>query len=253
MGVLSNNVERKFGLSALYNKLMFVGPEIKGNLSMEQSEFQSLISGEDIQVAEKHKTARSVIWKVPGMLAGNEVPSYTDNAGSISRRLLVFKFDRKVQKGDTKLGKKLKKELPYIIQASNRGYQSAVNEYGESDIWNIVPEYFKKTKEAMAENTNALTNFLKSDKVKLGKDLYVRERMFVQAFNDHCHANNLGNHKWSNDYYLGPFETFGLTIEKSRKRRYPNVPGGKFFHGSFIFGCDILSDLDNNDNQDAED
>ena len=120
VGVLSNNIEKKFGLSALAEKFMFVGPEIKGNLAMEQSEFQSLISGEDIQIAEKHKVAKSIVWSVPGMLAGNEVPNYTDNAGSISRRLMVFKFDQKVKKGDTRLGFKLLKELSYIMQACNR-------------------------------------------------------------------------------------------------------------------------------------
>lgn len=248
VGVLSNNIEKKFGLGALAEKFMFIGPEIKGNLAMEQSEFQSLISGEDIQIAEKHKVAKNVVWSVPGMLAGNEVPSYTDNAGSISRRLMVFKFDRKVKKGDTRLGRKLLKEITYIIQACNRGYQEAVNTYGEKDIWGIVPDYFKKTKDSMAENTNALMNFMNSDKVKISPELYVRERLFVTTFNEHCRDNHLGSHKWNSDYYLGPFETHSIKVEKAKKRRYPNIPGARTYHGSFIFGIDIISDLD--DNQD---
>lgn len=247
VGVLSNNIEKKFGLSALESKFLFIGPEIKGNLSLEQSEFQSLISGEDLQIAKKMQTATSVVWKVPGMLAGNEVPSYTDNAGSISRRLLVFKFDRKVQKGDTRLGKKLAKELNFIIQACNRAYQYAVNTYGEKDIWNIVPNYFKKTKDQMAENTNALTNFLKSDKVRVSPELYVRERIFVQALKEHCSANNLGGYKWNSDYYLGPFETFKISLDKNKKLKYPNKVGATYYYGSFVMGCDILSDMDNND------
>lgn len=247
VGVLSNNIEKKFGLSALEDKFLFIGPEIKGNLSLEQSEFQSLISGEDLQIAKKMKTAQSVVWKVPGFLAGNEVPSYTDNAGSISRRLLVYKFDKKVQKGDTRLGKKLAKELGYIMQACNRAYQEAVNIYGEKDIWSIVPKYFKKTKDQMAENTNALTNFLKSDKVRVRSDLYVRERIFLQALKEHCSANNLGGYKWNNDYYLGPFETFNLSVEKNKKLRYPNKVGAMSYVGTFIMGCDIVNDMDNNE------
>jgi hypothetical protein len=251
IGVLSNNIERKFGLSALSEKFMFVGPEIKGNLAMEQSEFQSLISGEDIQVAEKHKVAKSVVWTVPGMLAGNEVPSYTDNAGSISRRLMVFKFDKKVKKGDTRLGQKLLKEITYIIQACNRGYQEAVNTHGEKDIWSCVPDYFRKTKDSMAENTNALTNFLNSDKVRTGDDLYVLEKLFIQTFNEHCRDNHLGAHKWNSDYYLGPFASKNVHSKKSQKLRYPNIPGGRTRQGTFIFGVDIVSDLDDN-NDDPE-
>ena len=247
VGVLSNNIEKKFGLYALSEKFMFVGPEIKGNLSLEQSEFQSLISGEDIQVAEKHKVAKSVVWKVPGMLAGNEVPSYTDNAGSISRRLMVFKFDKKVKKGDSRLGNKLLNEIPYIIQACNRAYQEAVNTYSEKDIWSIVPEYFRETKETMAQNTNALMNFLNSDKITLGQELYVRERLFITTFNEHCRDNHLGTHKWNSDYYLGPFDSKNLTIRKGMRLRYPNIPGARTYGGSFIFGVDVVSDFDNND------
>jgi hypothetical protein len=252
VGVLSNNIEKKFGLGALADKFMFVGPEIKGNLALEQSEFQSLISGEDIQVAEKHKVAKSVVWTVPGMLAGNEVPSYTDNAGSISRRLMVFKFDKKVKKGDTRLGSKLLKELTYIIQACNRGYQEAVNVYGENDIWSCVPSYFKKTKDSMAENTNALMNFMNSDKVIINPDSYVRERIFITTFNEHCRDSHLGSQKWSSDYYLGPFEAQGITVQKGKKRRYPNIPGARTYTGTFIFGIDIVSDLDENTIDDPE-
>jgi len=251
IGVLSNNIERKFGLSALADKFMFIGPEIKGDLSLEQSEFQSIISGEDVQVAEKHKVAKSIVWTVPGMLSGNEVPQYSDNAGSISRRLMVFKFDNKVKKGDTTLGHKLKAEIPYIIQAAAKGYLDAVNRYGSADIWDIVPEYFKKTKDDMAENTNALMHFLKSDAVRILPKCYVRSKVFVSAFNDHCKENNLGTVKWCNDYYLGPFSCFGIKTQRDCRRRYPNVPGARSYHGVFIFGVDIASDFDPGDEEDG--
>ena len=44
---------------------------------MEQAEFQSMVSGEDIQVNTKYAKARSEVWKVPGVLAGNEVRVFT--------------------------------------------------------------------------------------------------------------------------------------------------------------------------------
>ena len=253
VGILSNNMERKFGLSALSEKFMFIGPEIKGNLSMEQSEFQSVISGEDVQIAEKHKIAKSVVWSVPGMLAGNEVPQYTDNSGSISRRMMVFKFDKKVKKGDTRLGKKLEKEISYIIQAAAKGYLEAIEKYGGSDIWDIVPQYFKKTKDDMEENTNALMHFLKSDRVKLGKDYYIRHKSFISAFNDHCREHNLGVQKWHSDYYLGPFSNVDVSIRKKCRRRYPNVPGARSYHGLWVFGVDLVSELDNAGDEEFQD
>ena len=95
VGMLSNNSEKQFGLSSFYNKLLFIAPEIKNDLKVDQAEMQGIISGEDVVVAEKHKTAQMVEWKVPGIIAGNEVPGWIDNAGSISRRIVVFQFDKK--------------------------------------------------------------------------------------------------------------------------------------------------------------
>jgi hypothetical protein len=36
---MSNNIERKFGLSALADKLLFIGPEIKADIALEQVTF----------------------------------------------------------------------------------------------------------------------------------------------------------------------------------------------------------------------
>lgn len=243
IGVLSNNIERKFGLSALADKFLFIGPEIKGDLSMEQSEFQSIISGEDVQVAEKHKIAKNVVWTVPGMLSGNEVPQYTDNAGSISRRLMVFKFEKKVKKGDTNLGAKLGTEMAYIMQACAKGYLDAVNKYESADIWDIVPEYFKKTKEDMAESTNALTHYLKSGKLRFGDDQYILLKSFVAAFNEHCKENNLGNIRWTKEYALGPFAMLNLTLVRERKR-CPNIDGARMMTGVYLNGVDIVGEND---------
>jgi len=241
VGTISNNMETKFGLGALQNKLMLIGPEIKGNFSMEQSEFQSMISGEDIQIAAKFKTASTVVWKVPGILAGNEVPQYSDNAGSISRRLCVFMFNKKVKAGagDTQLGKKLEKEIASILPACIRAYHQAVNRHGSSDIWSILPKYFRDSRDEMAATTNALINFLSSDSVKLGPKFYCKESVFIETFNQHCVDKNLGKIKWSKQYSLGPFDTYGLKIDKKRKK-YPNDETGVMTNGNFIFGMDVI-------------
>jgi hypothetical protein len=76
VGTLSNNIEKKFGLSAIKDSFMFIAPEVKGDLALEQAEFQSMVSGEDVSVAVKNKTAVSIEWKVPGVLGGNEVPNW---------------------------------------------------------------------------------------------------------------------------------------------------------------------------------
>ena len=54
---LSNNIEKKFGLSSIKDAFMFIAPEVKGDLALEQAEFQSLVSGENVSVAVKNKPA----------------------------------------------------------------------------------------------------------------------------------------------------------------------------------------------------
>jgi hypothetical protein len=39
---------------------MFIAPEVKGDLALEQAEFQSIVSGEDVSIAVKNKTAMSL-------------------------------------------------------------------------------------------------------------------------------------------------------------------------------------------------
>ncbi len=247
IGTLSNNMEKGFGLGALKDKLLAIGPEIKGNFSMEQSEFQSIISGEEVQIATKHKTASSVEWKVPIIVAGNEVPQYSDNAGSISRRLLVFLFNKKVaaNKSDTQLAHKLKKEISTILPLCIRAYLDAVNRYGESDIWNVVPKYFRDSRDEMAETTNALVHFLNSDRVVYNDDKddvdpnkYVKESVFIDVFNSHCKEMNIGKTKWGRQYYIGPFQSRGLTTEKDRKK-YPRTEDGAMSTSNYIIGVDI--------------
>ena len=235
-GILSNNVEKKFGLSAFHDKFIFIAPEIKENFSLEQAEFQSLISGEGMSVAVKNEIAFTVNWKVPGAFAGNEVPGFSDNSGSISRRLFVFLFNNKVKKGDTRLGLKLEKEIGYIIHACNRLYLEALEKYGSEDVWYVCPQYFKDSRDEMAENTNALNSCLKSGKFNFGPELYCPESVVLDIFRIHCIDNNLGKPKWSSQYYKGSCANFNITVKKigfgdKRVDYHGNQKGGLIWFG----------------------
>ena len=224
IAILGNNVERGFGLQSIYDKKMFLCPEIKGNFRLEQAEFQSIVSGESVAVNRKHLGALSLDkWTAVGIAAGNELPNFTDNSGSVSRRIFTFIFSKKVKKGDTQLGNKLEKEIPYIIHACNRAYLEAVNTHGSEDIWTIVPEYFRQSREEIMENTNALVGFLKSDRVILGPGEHCREKEFSELFNAYCMTSNIVKPTWSKQYYMGPFSEFNIVVKKHAK--YGDVIG----------------------------
>jgi len=238
VGTLSNNIEKKFGLSAIKDAFMFIAPEVKGDLALEQAEFQSIVSGEDVSVAVKNKTAVSIEWKVPGVLGGNEVPNWKDNSGSVLRRILPWNFGIQVSDADIKLDEKLHNELPIILLKCVRGYLDYANKYGSKDIWNVVPKYFKKIQKQVAMVASSLTNFLESTNVVMGEELFVPQKDFIAKFNQHCKENNLGNHKFHQDFYAGPFSSRNIEVRvetvKYKGRVCKNQP--------IIYGLDVVSD-----------
>lgn len=235
---LSNNIERKFGLSSIYDGFMFIAPEVKGDLCLEQAEFQSLVSGEDVSIACKFEKAKSVEWKTPGILGGNEIPNWKDNSGSVLRRILPWNFSKQVMAADPHLDEKLDQELPAILLKCVRAYLEYAQKYSDQDIWNVVPTYFKTIQTQVAMITNSLQNFLASEKVKVSAELFCPQKVFVQIFNQHCSENNLGRFKFNPDFYIGPFSSKNIEVRVESKtykgRVYPPQP--------IIFGVDVIED-----------
>jgi phage/plasmid-associated DNA primase len=208
-------------LSAIFDKFIFIAPEVKHDLQLEQSEFQSMVSGESVQVNIKFQKARSVEWNVPGILAGNEVPSWRDNAGSILRRIVVFDFKKSVKKADTTLGNKLAKELPQIIVKCNLAYLDAVSKYGEISLWECLPKYFHDKRRDLAEVTHPLMSFLSSDQIVYGEDLCLPMFDFKLRYQDYCKSNSLSMGQIPNDdYYTGPFSENNLKIVMQNGTKY---------------------------------
>lgn len=235
---LSNNIERKFGLSSIYDGFMFISPEIKGDMCLEQAEFQSLVSGEDISIARKNEKAISLSWKTPGILAGNEVPGWRDNSGSVLRRIMTFDFARQVQDADPRLEDKLNDEIPAIMLKCICAYIEYASKYSNKDIWSVVPEYFKKVQNQVAMVTNSLHHFLSSEKIKFGAELKCPQKAFIQMFNAHCTENNLGRFKFNPDFYAGPFSSRDITVAVESLSW-----GGKMYAKQpIILGLDIVQE-----------
>jgi hypothetical protein len=240
VAVLSNNIEKKFGLSSIVNGFMFISPEVKGDLQLEQAEFQSLVSGEDVSIARKFDTALTLQWKTPGILGGNEVPNWKDNSGSILRRLVTINFGRQIASADSDphLERKLEAEIPAILCKCLRAYLDYANKYSDKDIWNVLPKYFKTIQSQVAQVTNSLQHFLASEKVRFGPDLFVPQKIFQQAYQQHSSQNALGEKpKFNQDIYAGPFSSREIEV-RSDSRIYNGVT---YATQPFIFGVDLVS------------
>ena len=240
VGTLSNNIEKKFGISALSGKFIFIGPEIKADMKLDQAEFQSMVSGESVQVAVKMKTAHSQKWTAPGALAGNEVPNWVDNSGSINRRIVLFEFPKQVHTSDMSLGMKIDNEIPAILLKCNRAYLSAVNLYAKNNIWNHLPAQFHTSKDELTENVNSIVSFLRCGQLDFGDDLYMPLENFTAAYDTYTQSMGLVRIRFSMDKFSHPLMQVSCRVNKdaSSVMRYPRGSSSTF-RGKFVMGCDM--------------
>ena len=240
VAVLSNNIEKKFGLSSIVNGFMFISPEVKGDLQLEQAEFQSMVSGEDVSIARKFDTALTLQWKTPGILGGNEVPNWKDNSGSILRRLITINFGRQIadNEADPLLEKKLDAEIPIILCKCLRAYLDYANKYSDKDIWNVLPKYFKTIQSQVATVTNPLQHFLSSEKVRFGPNFFIPQKVFIAHYYQHTSQNGLGEKpKFNQDSYAGPFSSREIEVRTDSKI----YNGTTYATQPFIFGVDLIA------------
>jgi len=181
---VANDQQKGFGLETIYDKKIWMVKEVKHDFvdHVDQAQFQSMITGEEMSIMRKNKSALQVVWKAPGILAGNEMANWSDNSGSISRRLMLFYFNQRVSNSDPNLIYNIRQELPTLIHKCCRAYARAVSMYGRCDLWardpvlakkleadptlvfrgsrTILPSYFHFNKAGVKKQTHLMENFL---------------------------------------------------------------------------------------------
>ena len=245
VGVISNNIDSKFGIKPHANKFMVLAPEISENFKMEQTDWQLLAEGGRNTYSEKYKNDETIDWTLHMTMGGNKIMRYKNNSESVSRRTAVVNFWKKVLNTDTEIDKKLATEMPYIIKLCVSGYYNAVNTYGKKGIWNILPKYFHENKEEMEQTVNSLQNFVKSGKLIFGKNLYVPMKIFQQIYNDHCRENNMQKEQFTKDFYGSIFINNNIKVVQQGSREYPIGSGITLKRTVFLAGIDIPTDENN--------
>lgn len=237
IGVLSNNIEKKFGISAFSDKYLFIAPEVRGDLGLDQAEFQSMVSGDDMCVARKFCTAEQVEWKVPGILAGNQVPQWSDTHGSILRRLVVFDFAHKPASQDSTLSARLAEEMPNIIVKCNRAYHEAIQLVGRRNVYDRLPAFFKRTQDDIKSEVDGMRNLLDSGKLRIASDAYMLFADFTKLYNAHCRENGFKQERVNKSTYHTPFFEKAMVV-KVETREWPRFSGCEV-NNKFVIGAEL--------------
>lgn len=258
VGILSNNIERQWALSGIYDKYVVLGYEVKKDFNWEQGEFQNAVTHEEVLVMIKFKTAFAHPFLAPIFMAGNEmITAWQDNSGSLARRLVIIYFRHFIIKGksDPRLHQKLIDELPDLLQKFNRAYLEAVQKYGDSDIWTCLPKEFKTWNEEAMSSSNPLWGFLRShgggilitgDKIDEEGDeeteLFCSFADFKSAFKMWCikegHTAGI-KASWTIDFYRSIFDRMKIRLEKSQTRMNQ---AGQEVTKDFLYGVSLSED-----------
>jgi hypothetical protein len=246
-----------FGLETFVDKLMWRCYEVKHDFSLDQAQLQSMVSGEPTSIQRKHKEALSVVWKIPGILAGNELASWVDNSGSMSRRVVLSEFGRRVLASsvDPNLDTKIRANIGNLLHKCAAAYKYVSSLFGDKDIWanyqeplvdaagaplldaggrartreaSVLPKYFHENKSKFKELTHPLVSVLRNEPtiVHGAEGFCMPFARFKEVANNFFKREGHGIFKWSEERYKNTFEDFGI-VKFKLDRKFISEHGGK--------------------------
>jgi len=226
VGVLSSNAEAKFWLAPLYDKKLVLCPEAKRDFGISQGDLQSMVLGEEVSVPIKYKSAETVTWTAPMLFCGNEIPNWQDASGSMTRRLLMMCFRRKIKAVEPGLLERMRERIGSLILRMSVSYLQAVILCGDRGVWDmrdgkpILPEQILGFRQEMILAVQPLAHFLLgANEVELChnnpaldlSETFMTEDGFVSQFKGWCKATGHQMPVWSPDTYQSVFEEYGIS------------------------------------------
>lgn len=192
---IDNKVEKQFGIGPLAAKRPYItiGDELDERCQLDLTQFLKMVSGETISAAVKGKNPIYLEWPSHLWFSGNQLPPWEDKGGALSRRIVTIFFKRMVRSEDKdmKLGEKIIKEMPNIMQKCVRAYLELVNEHAAEEFWKFCPEYFNETRKELQQISNIIRKFMESDEIIFDKSGMVLEKEFMERLFKYAEGNGV--------------------------------------------------------------
>lgn len=119
VGYIDSNCEEKYPVAHLVGKFMWACLEVKAQFRLPTNVLQSMITGENVVVAEKFKTAFAMLWDIAGLMVGNELPQafMSDVGNALQRRFLMLAFDIQPATQDPTVATRFEESLaPFFVR-----------------------------------------------------------------------------------------------------------------------------------------
>lgn len=231
VGIISSNMEGIFGLAGLVDRFINVCTEVTSKFPLPRGVFQSMVTGEHVNVAIKNKDALHVKWHAPLVLCGNENLPYDDQLGSVTRRVAIFQMLTQVpeDKVDTTLIEKLLATPAPLLVKFIRAYREVAKEHSEGDFWKLATKQMKGWRKQSLQETDTLSAFLRSKAVVYDSTAKLNEKHLKNAFKIWLTEENL---QFKKEFWARPKLNTALTAA--------DLPAlkGNFVHGLRLPGPD---------------
>lgn len=160
-GILSSNIEQKFGMSQVLNKgktRAIYCNEVSEELQLVQEEWQTSCSGEEGSFAVKHEAPWVGVCKAHHFWVGNAFPKHwKNNNNQVSRRLCGVLMDTPIQPRDGNVMEEIDKIMDVVQRKMVLAYFDMVDQYGTIDPMSR-PERLPPAFEAFYKNGRGLSN-----------------------------------------------------------------------------------------------
>lgn len=214
VGLLMTEGQQNFSIEHLYNKYVFFCMDADEKMTLSQTRWNQMVSGEMVSIERKFKISLTVKWETGGAFAGNGYPPWVDRGGNVSRRFLVFLHEKMVTNVDPMLMDKCRRELPAFMKKCVACYHYVRNRFGNRGIWDegVLPAYFHNTKKDLQAATNTLQSFLQSDdQCSLGPTKSCDLSLFRNQFHLFCTKLHVTPTKLTGDTVAPVWKSHNIT------------------------------------------
>jgi phage/plasmid-associated DNA primase len=238
VSTISSNMEDKFGLEGLLGSFVCLCLEVTSRFPLDRGVWQSMVTGEAVNVPRKNMAAVQEDWSVPMAMFGNEAPSYEDKAGSVHRRTVAFAMQRSVAdaKVDPTMQKRLRQDPAPLLVKCARAYLELASQHPTDSFWKLASPQMLKWKNDLLQEVDALSAYLSSEIFAKDASGFIAEddlRDDYKLWLQH-QGGSFNRRDWNRDHLSTVYQRNGLEV-RDELREWPR-DSGKQRHGRFVHG-----------------
>ena len=221
-GILSSNIEDKFGMAEVAKGKVAWCTEIAKYLNMKQEEWQDGTGAGSLSLAQKYgKPLKIENWHAQFVWAGNDFPeNYRNGALQVTRRLYGVGMYKSVKPRDMNVMERIKPNVGMLLRKDILAYDDWRLQYGPVDP-NSEPNFLPPAFRNYFRNTKAKTNPI-IEMVECGnyveKDSNALMLMsdFKQLYNQYRQDFDIGSKmKWGEEVYRASFNELDIQVFKN--------------------------------------